>query len=288
MSETKKVQGGNASLPVKKVQRVDPKKAIKQQSVNRVIIDAKVKPIVKGKKPLCIIGTAGTSKDAPYDMQLNGEEYVYDIWGINTALVKEDVKRLDVCFEMHPKRYWGLPAVTDRLNDFGGRVIMQDHYDEIEHSEAYPRETIKKKYHLDVMGDNIYVTNTITWMLLLALEEGYTDISLYGIHMAHDTEYAYQRASCSWVLGIIHGWILMGNPYKIFIPEESQLLKAEYEYGFDEPTKMMQFLKGRQEGMKNGIQEANNQINSLNISKWKTEGAMSEAQLLYEKSAGWK
>jgi hypothetical protein len=241
------------------------------------------------KKPLCIIGTATTSKDAPYDMAVDGgEEYVYDIWGINTALVKEDVKRLDVCFEMHPKRYWGQQMVTARLNDFGGRVVMQGHYDTIPKSEAYPREAIKAKYHLEAMGDNLYVTNTITWMLLLALEEGYTDISLFGIHMAHDTEYAYQRASCSWVLGIIHGWILDGKDYKLTIPEESQLLKAEYEYGFDEPTQMMEFLKGRQQGMDKGIAEATTQIKSLQTSIDKTLGARSEAQLLYEKAAGWK
>lgn len=241
----------------------------------------------QGRKPLCIIGTAGTSKDAPYDMQVDGDEYVYDIWGINTALVKEDVKRIDVCFEMHPKRYWGQTMVTDRLNEFGGTVYMQDHYDSIPKSVAYPREAIKKKYHLDVMGDNLYVTNTIVWMLLLALEEGYTDISLYGIHMAHQTEYAYQRASCSWVLGIIHGWILQGLDYKLTIPEESQLLQAEYEYGFDEPTKAMDYLMGRQQGMDKGIAEATAQMKSLQTSIDKTLGAKAEAKLLYEKMAGW-
>lgn len=240
------------------------------------------------KKPLCIIGTASSCGDAPYDLKLAGEDdYMYDIWGINTALVNEKVKRLDVCFEMHPKRYWGQLPVMERLNDFGKRVVMQEHVKEIPNSEAYPREAIKKKYHIDAMGENLYATNTVTWMILLALEEGYTDISLYGIHMAHETEYAYQRASCSWILGVIHGWILDGKPYKITIHEHSELLKAAYEYGFDEPTKAMQFLEGRQQGMRAGIEQANSQIKSLEISKWKTEGAMSEAKLLYEKMAGW-
>lgn len=238
------------------------------------------------KKPLCIIGTAQSSKDAPYDLKID-DEYMYDIWGINTALVKPDVTRLDVCFEMHPKRYWGQLPVMQRLNDFDGRVIMQDHYDQIPKSEAYPYEAIKKKYQLDCMGDNLYVTNTVTWMILAALEEGYTDISLYGIHMAHETEYAYQRSSCSWILGVIHGWILDGKPYKITIHPESSLLKAEYEYGFNEPTKTMQYLQGRQEGMRKGIQEVDAKIDSLTASKLRTEGALSEAKHIYEKIAGW-
>ena len=243
---------------------------------------------MEGRKPLCIIGTASTCKDAPYDEMDTDNSFTYDIWGINTALVNPDVKRMDVCFEMHPKRYWGLQIVTDRLNDFGGRIVMQDHYDSIPKSEAYPREAIKAKYHLDAMGDNLYVTTTMVWMILQALEEGYTDISLYGVHMAHETEYAYQRSSMSWVLGIIHGWILDGKDYKLTIPEESQLLKAEYEYGFDEPTKAMQYLQGRQEGMRKGVEEAANQIKSLEVRKWKTEGALSEAKHIYEKLAGWK
>ena len=241
----------------------------------------------EGRKPLCIIGTASTSGEAPYDLEVDGE-YVYDIWGINTALVKEDVKRLDVCFEMHPKRYWGQQMVTERLNDFGGRVVMQDHYDQIPKSEAFPREAIKKKYHIDAMGENLFVTTTMVYMVLLAIEEGYTDISLYGVHMAHESEYAYQRSSMSWVLGIIHGWILDGKDYKIYLPEESQILRAEYEYGYDEPTKAMQYLAGREDGMAKGIQEAQAQIDGLNIRKWKTEGAMSEAKHIYEKLAGWK
>jgi len=239
------------------------------------------------KKPLCIVGTASTSGDAPYDMEIDGD-YVYDIWGINTALAKDDVKRLDVCFEMHPKRYWGLQAVTERLKDFDGPVYMQDHYKEIPNSVSYPREAITEKYHLEAMGDNLYVTTTMVWMLLFALEEGYTDISIYGVHMAHETEYAYQRSSMSWVLGIIHGWILDGKPYKLTIPPESELLKAEYEYGYDEPTKAMQYLQGRQQGMKAGIDQANGQIKSLEISKWKTEGALSEAKHIHDKLAGWK
>jgi len=248
-----------------------------------------IKKAQRPKKPLCIIGTAETSKDAPYDLKLEGEDdYMYDIWGINTALTKPDVTRMDVCFEMHPKRYWGQLPVQQRLNGFEGRVIMQEHTDLIPKSEAYPYDEIKKKYYIDAMGENLYVTNTITWIILMALEAGYTDISLYGIHMSHNTEYAYQRASCSWILGIIHGWILDGKPYKLYIPSESELLKAEYEYGYDEPTKMMEYLKGRQAGMRAGIDQADSQIRSLEISKWKTEGALSEAKLIHDKAAGWK
>ena len=258
------------------------------------MVDEIKKPTVKqvevkqrGKKPLCIIGTAGTCGDAPYDMKID-DDYVYDIWGCGTSMVFPQVKRIDVLFELHPKRYWGDMAVTDRLNSFKGHTIyMQDTNPDVAKSVPFPREAIKKKYMLPAMGDNLYVTNTITWMLLMALEEGYTDISLYGVHMGHQTEYAYQRASCSWVLGIIHGWILDGKPYKLTIPSQSALLKAEYEYGFDEPTKQLAYIESRIQGLKNGAEEARTNMTALKEALLRNEGAISEAQHYFNKTAGW-
>jgi len=163
---------------------------------------------------------------------------------------------------------------------------MQTHVEAIPNSVAYPYDEVKKAFHHPTMGDNLYVTNTITWMILQALYEGYTDISLYGVHMAHETEYAYQRSSCSWALGMVHGWILAGLPYKLYIAPESSIFKAEYEYGFKEPTKTMQFIKGRIDGMNLGIKEANDQIQALHDRQMRTEGAVSEANFMYKKIAG--
>ena len=234
------------------------------------------------KPPLCILGTAESLSEAPF-----GDESV-EMWASGTAIAFPACERADVVFEMHPRRYWGAPGPMERYIDFGGPVYMQDHYDEIPNSVAYPYDEIKKRFHLDAMGPNLYVTNTITWMILLAIHQGYTDISLYGVHMSHDTEYAYQRSSCSWALGIIHGMMLEGKPYRLHIAEQSSLLKAEYEYGFDEPTKAMQYLQGRLEGLQAGVKEANGQITNLQERKLRTEGAISECRHIYEKIAGFK
>lgn len=234
------------------------------------------------KPPLCILGTAESLNQAPY-----GDDSV-EMWAVGTATAHKACERADRAFEMHPKRYWGQPAVTERYASFDGPVYMQDHYEDIPNSVKYPYDEVRKMFHLDAMGDNLYVTNTITWMILLAIYEGYTDISLYGVHMSHETEYAYQRSSCSWALGIIHGMMLEGKPYRLHIAEQSSLLKAEYEYGYAEPTKAMQYLQGRIDGLKAGVREAGNKIDSLTERKLRTEGAISEAQNMYEKLAGFK
>lgn len=234
------------------------------------------------KPPLCIVGTAESYKEAPF-----GDDTV-EIWAISTAVVRDGFERADRVFEMHPRRYWGDFRVQERLNSFDGPVYMQDHVEEIPNSVKYPYDEVREKFYLPVMKENLFVTNTITWMLLLALYEGYTDISLYGIHMAHDTEYGYQQASCSWALGIIHGWMLEGKPYKLYIHPDSELLTARYEYGFGEPTQAMQWVDKRRRGLMAGIQEADKQIEEMRIRRWKTEGAASEAKIIYDHIAGFK
>ena len=244
---------------------------------------AKIKSNAEGRKPpLCIVGTAPSYVETPF-----GDDTV-EIWAISTAVVREGFERADRVFEMHPRRYWGNLNVQERLNDFKGPVYMQDHYEEIPNSVKYPYDEVREKFYLPVMGDNLFVTTTMVWMLLLALHEGYTDISLYGVHMAHETEYSYQQSSCSWVLGIIHGWILEGKPYKLYIHEDSELLKARYEYGYGEPTRQMAYLKKRVEGLKEGIKRADAQITDLQRRKYMTEGAISEAKNIHDVLAGFK
>lgn len=234
------------------------------------------------KPPLCILGTAPSLEEAPY-----GDETV-EMWGVSTLVNNPKCERVDVLFEMHPDRWWRQPAVLEYLSELKQPVYMQDHYDEIPTSKPYPRDEIKKRFYLDCMGPNLYVTNSITWMILLAIHQGYTDISLYGVHMAHETEYAYQRSSCSWALGIIHGFIVQGLPYRIHIAEESEILKAQYEYGFDEPTKLMEFLQGRIQGLKAGITDAGKQIDGLRERQLRTEGAVSESKFMLDRIAGYK
>lgn len=236
------------------------------------------------KRPLCILGTAGTLGQAPYDIDL------YEMWGCGPVQVHDEAKRVDVLFEMHPKRYWGRPEVAARMNQFEGPIYMQDHYDEIPNSVAYPREEIKKAFYLeDAMYDNrLPVSNTITWMILKAIYDGYTDISLYGVHMAHETEYYSQQPSCMWALGIIHANIMAGRIKRLYLPKESELMKVRFEYGYEEPWHAIEYTAQREKGMREGIKQASAQVKQLQEKILRTEGAMMEAQNMRKYLAGLK
>lgn len=239
--------------------------------------------MAKGKKKLCILGTASSMKEAPY------EDDSFEMWGVSGLLGSADCKRLDRVYELHP--WWELRSMLPllmQLEESEIPVYMQDTFDEVPKSEKFPHDEIKGTFHLDVMGTPLYVTNSITWMILHGLYEGYKDFALFGVHMAHDMEYAYQRASCSWALGIIHGYMLQGLPYSLHIAPGSELLRAEYEYAFDQPTRLMMQIEQRRKRLAMGIAQTEDQMKKLQQQKWKTEGAHEEASYWHNFINGYK
>lgn len=102
-------------------------------------------------------------------------------------------------------------------------VYMQRKCDLVKTATEYPLKEILQKF------DN-YFTNSISWMLALAINEGFEEIHVYGVDMAVDTEYHHQRPSCEFFLGIAAGLGI-----KVYIPPEADLLKTRFLYGFDEP-----------------------------------------------------
>jgi hypothetical protein len=219
------------------------------------------------KKSLAIVGSAPTLAAAPYD------DPNFEIWAHSTTLPAEQCKRADRAFEFHPFRYWGQPNVIERLSSFDGPVYMQKHVDAIPNSVAFPIKEIEREFKLPCMGGTLYVTNSITFMILLAIYEGYTDLNLFGVHMAHNTEYVYQQPSCSWALGIAQG-----RGCSIWLPKESELLKTRYLYGYEEPTKWMQHAEDRVTGLRKGVAQAENELNQIAVRKARTEGALQESQ----------
>lgn len=81
-----------------------------------------------------------------------------------------------------------------------------------------------------------YFTNSVSYMLALALLEGVSEIALYGVDMAlsgnTDTgsdEYGQQRPSCEFYLGVA-----VGMGVQVHLPPQTTLLKCRKLYGFHE------------------------------------------------------
>ena len=236
------------------------------------------------KKKLCIMGT--------YEPTLNetpaGDDS-YEMWGISALIQKIDlIKRLDRAFEFHPERYWGAYGVQKMLRDYGGPVYMQDHYDVIPNSIKYPYDEVREMFYTEAMQGKLYVTNTITWMILLGLYEGYKDFTILGVRMNSESEYGYQLPSCSWALGIIQGLSLKDKEYTISLPKETTLLRARYEYGFQEPSEWMLELKERKVRLQLGVEQTERGLLKMRDDKVRTEGALEEAKFWHDRVMGYK
>jgi hypothetical protein len=138
-------------------------------------------------------------------------------------------------------------------------VYMQEPRPEFPSSRGLPRQELMECFGDQAMGGRVgcdYFTNSISWMFALALyetsewvtvkgrklrlcEQG-TKIHMYGVDMAADTEYAAQRPS-------VEFWVGVGKSMgcEMYIPDNSDILKAPALYGFDTSAPLRVKMQGR-------------------------------------------
>ena len=193
----------------------------------------------KPRRTKCaIIGFASSSRDlAPFDDQ------TFEIWGLNNLW--QQIPRWDVWFEMHLlehvrgdiiRRDGRIQNGTEHYEWMCKRpanaepIYMQKAHAEIPASVAFPREKINE--YMGRFGvESDYLTSSISYMLVLAMYEGFKEIHLYGVDMLQEEEYYYQRTGLEYLIGLARG-----SGIAVYVPPQSALLKANYTYGYSEPV----------------------------------------------------
>jgi len=188
------------------------------------------------RSKVSIVGFAGSSRDAypkgDPDMEL---------WGMNRLHEVIDIKGFARWFQIHPPKQWNTEKRAKevaRYRNFPMPIYMHDHYDDIPSSIPYPREVVERLFHqfLPILPDGadrlpegrLYQTNTVSWMIALALLEDFQEIHIYGVDMVTDEEYGYQRPCCEFWLGLAAG---LG--VKTFLPAASALCTQQWYYGYE-------------------------------------------------------
>ena len=218
------------------------------------------------RKKVAIVGFAPSWGMAPFD------DESWEIWGLNELYVF-NIKRANRWFDIHT------PEVsqndTKRVGDHWAKlatlpcmVYMQDHYDEIPNSVKFPLDEMVALY-----GN--YFTNTISYMMAQAIAEGYTDIALYGIDMAHDSEYGLQRPSVEYFVGVA-----IGKGIRVEIPQAADLMKVNYLYGYEEEkaTAFDEKLKSREVELNAKLAQLDQQIAQLSTAREQFRGAVQDTQ----------
>ena len=146
---------------------------------------------------------------------------------------------------------WGLPwditkgwQVYDRLFEMHDKSLLDPPVSGSDRPEGYYKELLPKiakekilymndpvegaiKYPFDV-GDRItggYYGSSMSYLLALAISYRPTDIGIYGVNMAAQDEWIYQRSSFEFLLGICKGLGI-----NLHMPDTTPLLKFQDQY----------------------------------------------------------
>lgn len=223
---------------------------------------------------IAIVGKAPSScMAAPYD------DPTWEIWGLSDLF--KQVPRWNRYFEIHDpysrKDKWAKIGYWDFLSaehrDSAGNlkpIYMQRHYDEFPCSVPYPKDSIVEQF-------GTYFTNSVSFMIALAMREGVTDLALFGVDMAQQavqvkSEYAHQRPSCEYMLGVATGLGI-----RVAVHVKSDLLKCWKLYGFDSDPDALQIkMMARKQELQQQMDQIQKEINEKTLRQHVLAGALDD------------
>jgi hypothetical protein len=230
----------------KSTEVVNPRAAVKgdiaiptmEETLSKLHATEKIEPKAYDgpkRKKVAILGTVPHKLMAPF----NNDEF--EIWAIAHACLGDPLPRVTRIFEIHKWDEvvkWGSPQAWAKHNDVP--VYLIEAREDVPQSVAFPFDRIAKQFKIFNDREECMMTNSISWMIGLAIDEGFDEIHVYGVNMSHSSEYGFQKPSCEYYLGLAKG---MGKT--VYVPTESDLCKSFYLYGKDEEkqTDMMKKLE---------------------------------------------
>jgi hypothetical protein len=224
---------------------------------------APVLTVVEKKfRKIAICGTAESLPMAPYD------DKEWEVWSISCALTYPAFRRWDRLYELHDRDYWTQTDVLKRINDAKCDIWMQDVYPEVPRSKRYPLLEVSEGYSKNF-------TNSIVYMIAHAIYEKVNHIALFGVHMAAEEEYGYQRPACEYWLGIAQA-----SGISIHVQGPSAILKNNYLYGYDKEWKIKRDLTNRLDALKQGEKQLSDQLEQVKQNYYQQQGAIKDVDFI--------
>ena len=187
------------------------------------------------ERRVCIVGTAPSLRDAPWDDPTIEFWLLNDMWVLNP-------KRADRWFDLHPFDHFHYSKPGKKVLSHtvpAGDVIRPQGHLEFLRSQTIPvyvqdaktlgtpsARTFPKADVEKAVGP--YFASSPAWMLGLALAEGVTEIQVFGIHLATEWEYQKQKPNLAFLLGLA-----AGRGVKIVVPRTAPLLRESHQYAYE-------------------------------------------------------
>lgn len=241
--------------------------------------DGLFNPYERIASKVCIVGFADGHRDhAPWD------DPDMEFWGINRLWSVLPDRRFHRWFEIHDlaKYYTDDPDHQRFLKE--ARIPIYVRPQDMPTAREWGIETAVP-YPRDDAANHFanYFTNTVSYLLAMAIMMGFEEIHMYGVDMAQDTvlhaEYREQRPSCEYFIGIAEG-----AGIKVVLPPGSDLLKSSHWYGFDEGGHRQKLqarfleLANRKEKIRGEMSQHQAQAQFLQARISELDGSMQELQ----------
>lgn len=174
------------------------------------------------RKVACL-GGAKSIKYAPW------ADLSWELW--SHASCRHLCKREpDAYFDIHPKALWSDPKKKTWDPKYHHwlavnrtPIYMQERYAEAPAAMKYPFATMVTEFPRG------YLTNTLAYMIALALMEGVTHLAIFGCDYHTGSEYGPQRGCAEYWLGVAEG-----RGVQVLLPPSCDLLnKPSLLYGYE-------------------------------------------------------
>lgn len=158
-----------------------------------------------------------------------------EVWSLNRFWRAVDdngepwVKRWDRWFEIHPPVTHDIESEETAKNPH--REWLEEEHDFpiyfLQDSDRFPSGV---HYPIEKIGPEFdgYLSSSISYMMALAIHEGFDRIELYGVEMPVGSDYFWQRPNMMWLIGLAEG-----EGIEVFIPPQSSL-KGEPMYAYQD------------------------------------------------------
>lgn len=241
------------------------------------------KPLPRTKAKVAIMGFAPSTM---FDVTHVWSDPELEVWGLNQmhmafpALVNQ--KKATRWFQIHPKHSYDINVERDRSHhdwlkqQTNFPIYMIEKFDDVPKSICWPHKDIMNVLKTD------YFTNSISWMIALAIIErmhlprevrATQDIYIFGVDMAQsdeiDSEYAEQRPSCEYFIGLARG---LGIP--VHIPDKSDLMKTMWLYPYEDNSPFRTKLEVRRQEMRQRINMLAGQEEQIRAERLQLTGAI--------------
>lgn len=185
------------------------------------------------RRRVAIVGGASSRTLAPYD------DPAWEIWAFSSLRLK--TPRFTRWFEIHAlddlreqlrrdtERRLSFTSYMRFLKSLDCPVYMQKRHADVPASVEYPLQQV-----LEHFGKCF--TSTASYLIALAILEGYQTIGVWGVHLTERTVYARQRPGVEYLLGVAAQRgieIVLPEGCPLRVPTRPVFPATEILYGYD-------------------------------------------------------